>query len=89
MNIAPSLIISAANLHFLHSVSNKKLYKSRKENYIVFESKKEDKIASFEIFTNPFHQANPIRPTIPVPSFITHVIVAANAVASLSPTPTP
>lgn len=40
-------------------------------------------------YTDPFHHANTIRPIIPVPSFIIHVIVAANAVALLSPTPIP
>lgn len=40
-------------------------------------------------FTYPFHHANIIRPTIPVPSFNIHVIAAANGVAAASPTPTP
>lgn len=40
-------------------------------------------------FYHPFHQANTIRPTIPVPSFKIQVIAAARGVALNSPTPTP
>nr|CAD7454913.1 unnamed protein product [Timema tahoe] len=39
--------------------------------------------------TCPFHQAKTILPTMPVPSFIIHVIEAAKGVAAVSPTPTP
>jgi len=35
------------------------------------------------------HQANSILPTIPVPSFINHINVAAKGVEVLLPTPTP
>jgi hypothetical protein len=37
----------------------------------------------------PFHQANIILPTIPVPSFMIQVMVAERAEASTLPTPTP
>jgi hypothetical protein len=35
------------------------------------------------------YQANSIRPTIPVPTFINHINVAAKGVEVLLPTPTP
>lgn len=45
--------------------------------------------ALLAIRSYPFNQANKMRPIIPVPSFSTHVIAAANGVASASPTPIP
>ena len=38
---------------------------------------------------DPLDHANRILPTMPVPSFISHVNVAASGVEELSPTPTP
>lgn len=37
----------------------------------------------------PFDQANKILPTMPVPSFIIHVMAAETGVAVSDPTPTP
>nr|CAD7195907.1 unnamed protein product [Timema douglasi] len=52
-----------------------------------FVLKKEDPLKL--LTTCPFHQAKTILPTMPVPSFMIHVIEAARGVAAVSPTPTP
>jgi hypothetical protein len=75
--MAPSFSRSAKSRHFLQLQSSE------------FLQVRDALGARDERLNYPFHQANIILPTIPVPSFMIQVMVAERAEASTLPTPTP